>query len=100
MSLLEESSQWQRVPESWSDLEDGNYFMYGRILDSYHPGLGDHDDYETVIVKKLGIKCNQISLWDGCFQSHNSIIIEPEYYMKAEEWPKPPEKAGKDEKTG
>lgn len=115
MSLLEESSQWQRMPESLLDLEDGHYFMYGKIKNEYKRGWPiDLIDYETIHVIKLGRKFKQfsISLSVGVIPSHGNISITPEYYMKAkewpkppyyikaEEWPKPPAKEGQDEKTG
>lgn len=102
------SSQWQRVPESLLDLEnleDGAYYMYGKLKNKYHSGPEwQHYDngYEIIYAVKFGRKFNQISvvLSTGISPDLGGLSITPEYYMKAEEWPKPPEKAGKDEKTG
>lgn len=88
------SSQWQRVPESWSDLEDGNYYMYGKIHKE-NPGGWPYVGYETILATKCG---NSILV--KAIPDYNDISIEPTYFMKAKEWPKPPAKEGQHEKNG
>ena len=100
------SSQWQPMPESKFDLEDGNYFMYGKIKNEYKGGWpcwSHHDNnYEIIHVIKVLRTFKQIStsISVGVIPDCGNISIMPEYYMKAEEWPKPPAKEGLDEKNG
>lgn len=90
-----ESSQWQRMPKSLLDLEDGHYFMYGKIKNEYKRGWPHCDiDYERIHVIKASRTFKQIStsISVGIIPSCGNISITPEYYMDAEKWkwPKPP----------